>query len=262
MAFHLTILVTTECNLRCRYCFSVANTCKGRQLLTVKNARKIIANIDVPVTSISLSGGEPFLHPNLLELYHLFNQGNPTSITTNGTIACDNVLQMPLSGEDLYITVSLNAIDEDIDYRVRGTYCALEPIIGNIRRLSVICKTVKVNTMVCSANIDHLHKMGHLLARINARNNLLWSLLQITLNSNVMTECSDLLITERQFEETTSNLQEVFGQMINVKFKTCAELERTCYMIGPSGDVFIMAKSNKTIGNILEEKFSRITGYI
>ncbi len=229
--------------------------------MTIKNARNIISNIDVPVTSISLSGGEPFLHPNLLELYHLFNQGNPTSITTNGTIACGNIFQMPLSGKDLYITVSLNTIDEDIDYRMRGTYCTLEPIIGNIRLLSVICKTLKVNTMVCSANIDHLHKMGYFLARINARNNLLWSLIQITLNSNVMAECSDLLITERQFEETTSNLQEIFGQMINVKFKTSAELERDCYIIGPSGDVFNMAKSNKTIGNILEEKFSHIIGY-
>ena len=262
MAFHLTILATTECNLRCRYCFSVANTYEGRPLLTVRNARKIITHIDVPVTSISLSGGEPFLHPNLLELYHLFSQSHPTSITTNATIACDHILQVPLGRQDLHVTVSLNAIDEDIDRRMRGTHCTLEPIIDNVRRLSTVCKTLKVNTMVCSANLDHLYELGHFLACINARDNLLWSLLQITLNSNVMAECSDLLLSERQFEETASNVHEVFRHMMDVEWKTCAELARGCCMISPLGDVLIMARSNRPIGNVLEDKLSDIIRHV
>lgn len=252
---HLTILVTNECNLSCRYCFSIANVCRRKEMLTVENAIKMVRNIDVPVSSISLSGGEPFLHAKLNQLYALFKQKYPTWITTNGTIAPHDSL---VSGKGLYVTVSLNAINQDIDHLLRGTHCKVETILKNIQILSTISDRFKVNTIVSSVNKDDVYSIGSFLTRLNVRNNPIWNLLQVTINSNVVAECSDLLITNHEFRETVSNLQEMFGDNICINASTSEELERNCYMVSPSGEVFNLEKWNRPIGNVLENKLGCI----
>ena len=255
---HLTILVTNECNLSCRYCFSIANVCQRQELLTVENATKMVCNINVPVSLISLSGGEPFLHAELFQLYALFKQKYPTWVTTNGTITRYDILEKLVGGKSIYVTVSLNAINQNIDHLLRGTYCKVENILKNIQILSTVSERFKVNTIVSNINIDDMYSIGSFLARINISNNLIWNLLRVTINSNVIAECSDLLITNREFRETVSNLQEIFGNHMRINASTSAELEKNCYMISPSGDVFNMEKSNKPIGNILKNKLGCI----
>ena len=41
---------------------------------------------------------------------------------------------------------------------------------------------LKVNTIVSSINIDHLSSIGNFLAKLNKREKLTWSLIQITNN--------------------------------------------------------------------------------
>lgn len=252
------MLVTNQCNLSCRYCFSIVNLCKPQEFLTVENAIKLLSNINVPVSSISLSGGEPFLHPELFQLYTLFQQNYPTWITTNGTITRYDIPEKLFTSSGIFITVSLNAINQDIDHLLRGTYCKVKNILKNILILITLSEKFKVNTIVSHINLNELNSIGSFLAQININNNLSWNLLQFTTNSNSVSECSDLLITSRKFRETVSNLQEIFGKRIRINTSTSEELERNCYMIIPSGDVFNMKKSNKLIGNILKNKLDCI----
>ncbi len=255
---HLTILITTECNLSCRYCFSVAGLCQRRGSLTVANANMIVSNINVPVSSISLSGGEPFLHTELKQLYTLFSQRHPTWITTNGTMLCYRNIKTLVSEKGLYVTVSLNAIKQHIDFSLRGIYCNVDNILSSIQTLSKISDKLKVNTIISSINIYDVYKIGDFLSKINVMNNLIWRLLQITINSNVVSDCSDLLIPNYEFRKIANSLHRIFGTNININSSTSAELERSCYMVSPFGDVFNMEKSKEAIGNILETKLSCI----
>ncbi len=255
---HLTILVTNECNLSCRYCFSISNICQKKELLTVKNAISIINNIDFPISSISLSGGEPLLHPELVELYFLFEQKYPTWITTNGTIYNYDIFKKLASSNGINITVSLNAINQNVDYLLRGTHCKVENIVSNIQALSTISESFKVNTIVSGVNLDEVYAIGKLLTRLNARGNMIWKLLQVTINSNVIAECSDLLISEKEFRLIISRMKNLLGNKIHINSSTSAELESNCFMVNPSGDIFNLKKSIKPIGNIMKDKLSCI----
>lgn len=258
MMLHVMVLVTSECNLSCRYCFSIANVFQSKESLTMENATKIISNIDIPVSYVSLSGGEPLLHPLLAQLYTLFEQRYPTWITTNGTINCHDSLRTLASEKDINVTISLNAINQEVDYVLRGTYCKVEDILKNLRFLIDTCKRLKVNTIVSCMNIDDLYMIGNYLTRVNVRSNLTWNLLQVTLNPNVIFNCSELLISNDEFIETINNLQQMYSDNINMKASTSAELNRNCYMVSPYGDVFNLQKSNRPIGNILDSKLGSI----
>jgi MoaA/NifB/PqqE/SkfB family radical SAM enzyme len=77
---------TRTCNLACRHCYSDSTPRRYGQLDTDEAMRFIedIASVGVP--ALLLSGGEPFMRPDLLELLHEASRRLPVTISSNGTM--------------------------------------------------------------------------------------------------------------------------------------------------------------------------------
>jgi MoaA/NifB/PqqE/SkfB family radical SAM enzyme len=78
-----SLYVTDQCNLDCHYCTEYDNSVPHPELDTLKRwVRKIR---DLGTERIALVGGEPLLHPDIVELTRYCREvGLSTSITTNG----------------------------------------------------------------------------------------------------------------------------------------------------------------------------------
>lgn len=108
---------TGRCNLRCIHCWNARYI--GNEL-DPRDVRKVIDRIPGHVR-IHFLGGEPLLHPNILELIaHSSKRGHYTSLVTNGLlvrrVGVDHLLRSGLSE----IGVSIDGPDEVTNDEIRG----------------------------------------------------------------------------------------------------------------------------------------------
>jgi MoaA/NifB/PqqE/SkfB family radical SAM enzyme len=138
----LWIQVTgTWCNLRCRHCLNASGPkdpwLKSLETETVK--RFIIEAERLGVKEIYFTGGEPFLHPDILELLAFSLAVAPTTVLTNGTLITEPVADAltslaRASAYSLEVRISLDAIEAEKNDRIRGRG-AFAAALRAIRRL-------------------------------------------------------------------------------------------------------------------------------
>lgn len=84
---HMNVILTNQCNRNCPFCIARKNTSKTKNLsfLSLSNVEKAIAFCKREnIRTIALTGGEPTLHPNILEIAKMFHvNGFDVSIYTN-----------------------------------------------------------------------------------------------------------------------------------------------------------------------------------
>jgi MoaA/NifB/PqqE/SkfB family radical SAM enzyme len=94
------IEVTNRCNLTCRYCPS-AGTDRGKAGIgdmSLELFKSIVDRIDFDTTVIPWMNGEPFLHPDYLEMLQYLDKASlPYYITTNLTIWRQDIIDHLLS---------------------------------------------------------------------------------------------------------------------------------------------------------------------
>ena len=78
----------TLCNLRCGHCFiSCAPDNRAFGLLSLEEvARRLEEGARLGVREYYVTGGEPFLHPRIVEILERALQHGPTTVLTNGTL--------------------------------------------------------------------------------------------------------------------------------------------------------------------------------
>jgi MoaA/NifB/PqqE/SkfB family radical SAM enzyme len=97
---------TARCNLKCTMCF--ARRYQARSELDYSQLCRIIDQIAAFKPRIHLSGGEPCLHPRVIDIVrHIKKSGLYVHITTNGT-------QLAKQAEDL-VSSEVNQLDISID---------------------------------------------------------------------------------------------------------------------------------------------------
>ncbi|MGH9356746.1 MAG: radical SAM protein, partial [Terriglobia bacterium] len=86
---HLWFQVTgTLCNISCSHCFNNSGpNVRTFGFLSLDQVRQeLAAAAGYGVKEISFTGGEPFLHPELIEMLHCSLACAPTTVLTNGTL--------------------------------------------------------------------------------------------------------------------------------------------------------------------------------
>lgn len=101
---YLRISVTDRCNLRCVYCMppdGVENTPHGEILSLEEFSRVVDAASDLGICKIRVTGGEPLVRKDILDLFHYIS-ANPViddlSITTNGVLFADLAQDLKKAG--------------------------------------------------------------------------------------------------------------------------------------------------------------------
>lgn len=121
----MRIEVTNECNLNCTYCHAIPNSRKGTITLELVE-QAINKNVFHPeMGQITISGGEPFLYPELtfniakLLQRHAFTD---IKIQTNGTLITDNAFIKFKEIKNLSLKFSLDSHLEHIHNNFRQKF--------------------------------------------------------------------------------------------------------------------------------------------
>jgi len=125
--------VTSRCNLACRMCAYWRTT--REQTLTLAEWQGVIdALADHGCGKLHVSGGEPFLRPDLLEiLRHGVERGLKVNLTTNGTLLDRERAQRLVATGINAVSVSLDGPNAKLHDRVRGQPGAFKRSLRAIR---------------------------------------------------------------------------------------------------------------------------------
>lgn len=147
--------ITSACNLRCLHCYNDSGILKDQ--ISFNDFEKIVNEFDDPDTSITLSGGEPLLHPDIKRFLDCLGEKsfNNSLIITNATLM-DEELANHIVKNKIAVQVSINGmIAEEHDLlcgkgNFRRTMNGLERLrnAGNNR--------IVIRCMVSAANVDHI----------------------------------------------------------------------------------------------------------
>jgi len=117
----------TLCNLTCTHCFiSCSPTNHSLEFLAPETVYRYLDEaIQLGVRDIYFTGGEPFMHKDILSILERSLQVAPTSVLTNGTLITPRVAESlgnlhAASPYSLEIRVSLDDVDEAQNDAVRG----------------------------------------------------------------------------------------------------------------------------------------------
>ena len=153
----LRISVIDQCNLRCTYCMPAEvfgpdyAFLKKDQLLSFEEICRLARLFaDLGVHKIRLTGGEPLLRRNLHLLIESLreNEGiDDIALTTNGIMLPNFSEALKRAGLNR-VTVSLDALSEDIFARMNGRAVSVEKVLSGIEAAATVGLPVKVNMVV------------------------------------------------------------------------------------------------------------------
>jgi radical SAM protein with 4Fe4S-binding SPASM domain len=163
------IALTYRCQNRCTFCYASAPD-RGLEVpeMTTDEVKQILDAIvdDAHVPSVSFTGGEPTLRPDLPELIaYARSRRLRTNLITNG-IRCSAdgyVEDLAEAGLDS-AQVSLEAADAEIHDAVVGHAGAWQRTVQGLRTLKAAGIHVHTNTTINSLNRDHLLALVDFLA--------------------------------------------------------------------------------------------------
>ncbi|MFH1127142.1 MAG: radical SAM protein [archaeon] len=113
---------TSDCNNDppCLYCRSYKEVSKDKPLTLLEKYGVIDQMIDLGVNQLTLTGGEPFLNPNLADLVkYACNRDMKVIIATNGKLLTGEFLS-GIDKNKVRIQVSLDSIYKEINDTLRG----------------------------------------------------------------------------------------------------------------------------------------------
>ncbi len=135
----LRVSVTDRCNYKCVYCRTGEVGAQYPELNIGEYLRLIRLFVDLGITKVRLTGGEPLLRHGLLDLLRelaslrtLWGEPLDLALTTNGHLL--DSLARPLKDAGLQrVTVSMDAVDATIFERITRIPGSFETVLGGIR---------------------------------------------------------------------------------------------------------------------------------
>jgi GTP 3',8-cyclase len=135
----LRVSVTDRCNYKCVYCRTGEHGAQYPELHIDEYLRLIRLFVDLGIEKVRLTGGEPLLRRNLIQLVQELARlrtlsGNPLdlALTTNGHLL--DTLAMPLKAAGLdRVTVSMDAVDAPTFERITRVPGSFQKVLSGVR---------------------------------------------------------------------------------------------------------------------------------
>lgn len=154
---NLTVAVTHRCNLRCRMCYFHQELENAAQL-PLELYTRVIETVAPARPCVILSGGEPFTHPDLIEMVAAAkNRRLPVQIFSNGVLAKPEVTgELIRLGLD-YINLTLLG-DQETHSLVAGLPGTYDRFRANLERLAANRgqTRVMINYTLTPTNVEQL----------------------------------------------------------------------------------------------------------
>lgn len=277
--------ITGVCNLfgRCKHCYGRQNLQNShRDELTTDELLTLVNQMgEMGVADCVISGGEPFLRPDLPKIIKALSENNIhlIGLFTNGTNYREDVLNALIDAHyKTFFFISLDGYTKEVHEFMRGsnTYDKTLDFIDKINQLGF---PVIINTMVTKQNVNSLMEFCHFLEGKNINR---WRLTvpreqgeAILHKDLIMPEWNDVFASYKQLLEyclvKKSKMKVQIGSIFKSELleepeyylyndgNSCCEYKRWSIVVKPNGNVTpCTAFDNLILGNIKKEKLSDI----
>ena len=131
------VQITERCNLHCAHCF-VSSVREGSDIPLERIRDTVLPQLrQARVSRITLTGGEPFAHPDLIEIVRAARAtGMTVTICTNGTLIEAGALEALVDLGGVQVNVSLDGFAASSHGRFRGSPQSFEVTKEMIARLA------------------------------------------------------------------------------------------------------------------------------
>jgi radical SAM protein with 4Fe4S-binding SPASM domain len=128
--------ITERCNLHCAHCF-VSAVREGSDIpLEVIREQILPQLLAARVARLTLTGGEPFAHPEVIEIVRAARAAGMTvTICTNGTLIDEEDLDALQSIGGVACNVSLDGFSAESHGKFRGNHASFDLTVATVRRL-------------------------------------------------------------------------------------------------------------------------------
>ena len=171
----LMLYVTDNCNLRCKHCFYWKEVDNPRNAHSIEEIEKLTKSLKERLDLLTLTGGEPFIRKDLVDIVRLFVQNNKVKrihIATNGllpdlTVRKTNEM-LALLGSHTRLTMQFS-IDgfEDAHDTVRGMKGAFQKTCETVKKLMEIHDKRLAVSVATVVHRDNFHEMKNFKDFIN-----------------------------------------------------------------------------------------------
>lgn len=157
----LSFPITKSCNFRCIYCGiggeATASLNKHISLsIIIPIVEKAVA---LGVTKFRITGGEPFLHPQIIDILQWFSDhGYYTLVNTNGSLITKYSEELSRMRKNLRFAVSLDTLQPEKFAEISCNDC-LHNVLSGIECLSQLGLLLRCNMVVGKRNIDEVYPM-------------------------------------------------------------------------------------------------------
>lgn len=130
------IQITERCNLHCAHCF--LDSGNYGDVMEIKSISKVVIPVlkRCKVASVTLTGGEPFLHSEIVEITKLLRKENVlVGISSNATQITEDQMRSLSQIGGVHINVSLDGFRPESHGRFRGKEEVFEKAVRNIELL-------------------------------------------------------------------------------------------------------------------------------
>ncbi|HKL76465.1 MAG TPA: GTP 3',8-cyclase MoaA [Halanaerobiales bacterium] len=165
---YLRISVTDRCNLRCKYCMPEEGieTKSHEDILSYEQIIKIVKiGKELGIKNVRITGGEPLVRLNLVELIGSLNKLNlnDISLTTNGVLLAEKAKKLKKAGIDR-VNISLDSLKKDkykeitrrdqYDKVIAGIEAALKYELNPVKLNMVVMKGINDDELIEFAKLS------------------------------------------------------------------------------------------------------------
>lgn len=175
---YLIHFITNQCNARCRHCFIFQKTIVNRYFgkeLSLGEIKKMAVSLSPTLSHVNLTGGEPFLRNDLVNIVNLYAQEAKASsiqITTNGSLPfriskCVSQILKQNPKTSLSISISIDNLGKkhDQNRRFPGLFKKILKTYRLLDKLKAEKLTVNFNLVVTGQSQNDLENIFKFLTQ-------------------------------------------------------------------------------------------------
>lgn len=151
-SIHLEL--ATECNERCVHCY-IPHKCKVDRIDFGLVSRLLDEARDIGVLNVTLSGGEPLLHQDLLAILSKCREFDfSVNVLTNLTLLSDLIVDEMRKNPLLSVQTSIYSMREDVHDEITGIKGSLAKTLKAVQKLKLSGIPLQISCPIMQANKD------------------------------------------------------------------------------------------------------------
>jgi len=157
--------ITRSCNMKCDHCYH-PGTDSQQEMMDLEMIKKMIDEFsEQGVFVIQLSGGEPFLHPDIGKIVdYIYDKHMAVQIFTNANFL-DNYLTHDFVGKVMEFIISLDG-DEEFHDKFRSLKGAYAKTLENTKQVLKLGAKVKISYSLVEDNMKYVQEAHDLLVSL------------------------------------------------------------------------------------------------